>query len=319
MNVLSGVLQSSVLGPVLFLVYINHLTHALGSRFGVFADDFKIYLHYQRQDVLEVDDMATLQRDLDAIFEVPTSLNVFLNHTKCLVMRFSCYFAGFNTLGGGNNNRLGNSVLEFVDSHRDLGVVVDNQLRFHGHVRDIVRRAAGLCSSLLRSTVNRSPEFMVTIFVTHVWPIIDNYCSCVWNVGFVEDMHLMESVHRRWTKQEYGLSNVDYNARLRALDLFSIRGRVLRAGLIKYWKVLCCDMEGFDLNVLFQRAVDVRMRGHQYKLIMPLYATDVRKRFFNVRHVKIWNSQPCAVVESTSVSRFKVSLADFVNDMLFEF
>jgi hypothetical protein len=317
-DVLSGVPQGSVLGPILFLVYVNHLTHRLGSRFGAFADDFKIYLHYQRQDVLEVDGMATLQRDLDAIFEVAASWNLFLNPAKCVVMRFSRHFAGINTLGGGTKYRLGNSVLEFVDSHRDLGVVVDTRLRFHCHVRDMVCRAAGLCSSLLRSTVNRSPEFMVTLFVTHVRPILD-YCSCVWNVGFVEDMHLMESVQRRWTKQVYGLSNVDYNARLRALDLFSIRGRLLRAGLIKYWKVLCCDTEGYDLNVLFQRAMDVRTRGHQYKLVMPLCATDVRKRFFNVRHVKIWNSLPCAVVESTSVSRFKASLADFLGDVLFEF
>jgi hypothetical protein len=201
--------------------------------------------------VLEVDGMETLQRDLDAIFKVAATWNLFLNPAKCLVMRCSRHIAGFNTLGGDTKYRLENSMLEFLDSHRDLGVVVDTRLKLHGNARDMVCRAAGLCSSLLRSTINRSPELMVTLFVTHVRPILD-YCSCAWNVGFVEDMHLMEPVQRRRTKQVYGLPNVDYNARLGALDLFSILERLIRAGLIKYCKVFYCGTEVFISTFCFK-------------------------------------------------------------------
>ena len=73
---------------------------------------------------------------------------------------------------------------------------MDNQLRFHGHVRDIVRKAAGLASNLLRSTVNRNSEFMVTLFITHVRPFLD-YCSCAWNVCYLGDLNLLESVQRQ--------------------------------------------------------------------------------------------------------------------------
>jgi hypothetical protein len=93
--------------------------------------------------VLEVDVITTFQRNLYMIFEVATSWNLFLNPTKCVVIRFSCHFAGFNTLGGGTTYRLVNSVLEFVDSRRDPGDVVDTHLRFQGHVRDMVCRLAG--------------------------------------------------------------------------------------------------------------------------------------------------------------------------------
>jgi hypothetical protein len=65
----------------------------------------------------------------------------------------------------------------------------------------------------LCSAVNTSLEFMVTLFVTHVQPILD-YCSCVWNVGFVEDMHIIESVQKRWTKQLY-----DYPMWMTMLDI----------------------------------------------------------------------------------------------------
>ena len=62
-----------------------------------------------------------------------------------------------------------------------------------------MRKAAGLSSSLLRATVNRSPEFMITLFVTHIKPIVD-YCSTLWNVGYGGGLSLLESVQRRWTK-----------------------------------------------------------------------------------------------------------------------
>ena len=77
--------------------------------------------------------------------------------------------------------------------HRDLRVVVDRNLKFHNHMGELVHKAAGLSSSLLRATVNRSPEFMLTLFVTHIRPIL-HYCSCVWNVGYGRDTSLIKSV-----------------------------------------------------------------------------------------------------------------------------
>ena len=93
---------------------------------------------------------------------------------------------------------------------------------------------------------------MVALFVTHIRPILD-YCSCVWNVGYVGDVTLLESVQRRWTKKIDGMSNLSYGERLRSLKLFSIKGRLLCSDLIKYWRIVC-DLAGFDLSVLFQRS-----------------------------------------------------------------
>ena len=145
---------------------------------------------------------------------------------------------------------------------------MDNQLRFHDHVWDMVRKAAGLASNLLRSIVNQNSEFMVTLFITHVRPILD-YCSCFLNVGYLGDLNLLESVQRRWTKQVAGLFNLSYAERLRALNLFSVRGTLLRANLIKYWKILSCETSANDLSVLFQRCRDERTRGHRFRFVMP--------------------------------------------------
>ena len=146
-------------------------------------------------------------------------------------MRFS-RFAGWNNIGGDFEYELDGVALEVVTHHRDLKVVVDRDLRFHNHVGEFVRKAVGLSSSLLIATVNRSPEFMVTLFVTHIRSILD-YCSCVGNLGYGRDTSLIESVQRRWSKNIDGLQGLTYKERLKSLKLFSIKGRLLSSDLFK--------------------------------------------------------------------------------------
>lgn len=179
-------------------------------------------------------------------------------------------------------------------------------------------KASGLANNLLRSTICRSPHFMVSLFVMHIRPIMD-YCSSVWNVGFLGDLRLLESVQRRWTKSVDGLAELDYSSRLKQLGLFSIKGRFLRADLIKYWRIIRELDGGAYLGGLFRRAPDARTRGHPYKLLMPACNTDIKRRFFGARCVLLWNSLPTCVVESDSLATFKRLLAEFLGDVLFEF
>ena len=52
------------------------------------------------------------------------------------------------------------------------------KLKYHGHVQSIVRIAGGMLGELLLATVCHSPSFMVSLFVSHVRPIM-NFCCCV--------------------------------------------------------------------------------------------------------------------------------------------
>ena len=60
-------------------------------------------------------------------------------------------------------------------------------------------------------------------------------------------------------------------------------------------------------------------RGHCYKIFIPTVQTDVRKRFFNVRCVSVWNSLPQYVVSAPSLSSFKKLLENSLGDVLFEY
>ena len=110
--VLSGVPQGSVMGPIHFLIYASFLTDGLVSKFGAFADDFKIYLSFQRYDV--VGGVSALQRDLDRVFQNFSSWNLSLNPSKCVVFRFRKRFAGWVVLDMDTVYTLGGSRSEFV-------------------------------------------------------------------------------------------------------------------------------------------------------------------------------------------------------------
>ena len=115
-----------------------------------------------------------------------------------------------------------------------------------------------------------------------------------------------------------GLHDMPYAERLRSLDLFSIRGRLLRYDLVKVWKLfnglLCCDPSAF-----FDLAPQVGTRGHQWKIAVPRFSLDCRRRCFAVRVVSPWNSLPEGVVSATSVSAFKAGLRSALGAELFSF
>ena len=312
MDVKSGVPQGSVLGPLLFLIYINSLTSGLRSSYYGFADDYKFYM--ARKKGIKVDCSMDLQEDLDRVSSVARSWNLKLNRKKCVVMRFGRGNLNVsNEVGSGYF--LNGEELEIVARHRDLGVIVDPTLKFHEHVESVVRRASALANSLLRATVCRSETFMVSLFVSHIRPLLD-YCSCVWNMGYVVDSGMLESIQRRWTKQIAGMENLSYLDRLKKLSLYSIRGRLLRTDLIKIWKVLS-GYSSPQLLDLFDQQYHHATRGHSMKLAVPRCRTDVRRRFLDVRVVQCWNSLDQHGVELRNLEQFKTYLDRSIGDRFY--
>ena len=253
---------------------------------------------------------SPLQRDLDSISEKCASLNLRLNPLKCTVMRF-----GDRRGHSEVQYSISGQALCFVNSVKDLGVLVDSSLRFHGHIREVARKAGGLMSSLLRATVCRSSNFMVTLYISHIRPILD-YASSVWNTNYLADIRLLESLQRRWTREIAGLQQLPYEERLKRANLYSVYGRLLRVDMIKVWKSFHSEVD-VGLSSLFQRSAVTGTRGHTYKLAVVRSRTETRRRFFAVRVVSHWNALPLGVVESATLGTFKSRLDDWLGDLLY--
>ena len=199
----------------------------------------------------------------------------------------------------------------------DLGVKVDVTLRFHAHIRDVTNKAGGLAQNFLKSTVCRTPEFMMFLWTTHIRPIID-YCSVLWNTGYLEDLRLLEGVQRRWTKAVTGLDHLTYADRLARLNLFSVQGRLLRADLIQYWKILN-NKSCIPPSSLFTLHPNPTLRRHTLNIHTPHTETDTRQRSFSYRCIRIWNRLPSETVCANTLRSFKKSLEDNLKDELYAY
>ena len=119
-----------VLGLLLFLVYINHIASQLSCKYKIFADDLKIYACTDKSPTAMANASASvpaLQSDIDALFHTSESWGLHINASKCAVLRFS---RSIQKHGDSPNDQyvLNGKCLPLVNSHRDLGVMVDTSL-----------------------------------------------------------------------------------------------------------------------------------------------------------------------------------------------
>ena len=143
-------------------------------------------------------------------------------------------------------------------------------------------------------------------FKSFILPIVD-YCSQVWSPYLIQDIILIESIQRRFTKRIPGLSRLSYTERLTLLNSQTLERRRLEFDLILCFKILREFIQGpseaYGL-VLSQR----RSRGHSLKLASIQTKTDLRKFYFASRVRDPWNSLTEELIMSTSIRQFKTGL-----------
>ena len=314
--VTSGVPQGSVLGPLLFLIFVNFVCSKIKCKFYLFADDLKIFISIpvgEAEGALEA--IAEFQSDIDVFVETARSWGLNLNKSKCLAMRFrSPTSLCLTDYGPFSSYFIDGEPIEFTDSCTDLGVKIDVSLKFHDHIRSAVNKAGGVANNLLRFTICRDPDFMIPLYKSHVRPILE-YASNLWSTNYITDLTLLERVQRGWTREITDLNDKSYYERLKFLDLYSVYGRLLRSDLILTWKIFSglCSISPEQMFVTNPNPT----RGHKFRIFKPRHRLECRARSFSCRIVNEWNDIPAKVVDSTSLPQFKKLLANHLGDRLF--
>ena len=124
----SGVTQGYILGPLLFLIFVNHLPIIASSTARLFADDTKLY-----RQIKNIRDCDILQDDLNEFSAWSKIWLINFNALKCLVLRIREAIRYINTLDGVN--------LESVDSQKDFGVTISKTLKPATHIDIITKKA----------------------------------------------------------------------------------------------------------------------------------------------------------------------------------
>ena len=177
--VLSGIPQGSVLGPILFVIFINDLPDMVKSTAKIFADDTKIF-----NRILNRDDHQQLQANLNYLVKWSEEWQLGFNESKCKVLHL-----------GTNNPRLEyqmNSVTLMTDTaEKDLGVTIDNKLKFHRHISNAVNIASRMLG-LVKATFTCLDEITVPrLFTAMVRPHLE-YGNVIWSPHYLTDSKEIE-------------------------------------------------------------------------------------------------------------------------------
>ena len=297
--VISGIPQGTVLGPLLFVLYINDLLDNISSNGLMYADDTKIFRHISSRN-----DAEALQSDIRKLEEWTEKWLLRFHPDKCHVLSLGKIENTKHT----HRYRICEQEMEHVFEEKDLGVTFDSDMSFSEHIANKVNKANSITGLIRRSFTFLDCESFTKLYCAMVRPHLE-YGQSIWSPHLMRDIDAIENVQIRATKLVDGLGNLTYSERLRKLGLPTLAYRRLRGDLIEMFK----HVHTYDTNTLapsFQRRLRPS-RKHEYQLHEPIPkdgCRGVQANSFHFRIPIIWNNLPRNVVTASSLDSFKNKL-----------
>ena len=260
-KVTSGIPQGSVLGPLLFTIYINDLPETTRSNTFLFADDTKIF-----RQITNDNDHLIIQEDLNALTEWSNEWQLKFHPDKCKQL----------TIGGKKNDLqtyymqlegvLHN--LQVSAEETGLGVTIDSKLTFDTHISNKINKATQMTRIIRRTFQFLDMDTFSPVYKCMVRPHLD-YANSIWYPNKKTHNQAIENVHKRATKQLPGFHNLSYSDRLKKLRLPTLTYRRLRGDMIETYKIInnIYDKESCPKLSRCEDIVErTGNRGHPHKL-----------------------------------------------------
>ena len=184
--VISGVPQGTVLGPLLFLLFINDLPAGLTSNTRLFADDCIIYRHI-RTDV----DHQILQNDLDKLADWEKRWGMDFHPKKCSVLRVTR-----SRSPKLNDYMLKGITLQLDKTTKYLGVDLQSNLSWNSHLNRVSKKANSMLGFLRRNLRTTNEDTKTNAYIALVRSNLD-YCSTIWSPHQQGQIRKIEMVQRR--------------------------------------------------------------------------------------------------------------------------
>ena len=294
--VTSGVPQGTVLGPLLFLVYINDINTHLseGSKIRLFADDSLLY-----RTIRNAEDSATLQSDLDTLQTWERKNKMEFHPDKCQVLRITNKTTPIQV-----TYNIHNTPLTVVPHAKYLGVHIDSKLSWNVQCTSLCNKANSTLAFLQRNLSSCPQDVKAKCFNTLVRPILEYGCS-VWDPHQAGQIASIEKIHKRaarFVTSNYTLTEGNTAKNMNTLSWHPLSERRARSKLITFFKARAGAIE-IPLDDL--TPVGRVTRHSQHSLQIPQSSVDSHLHSFFPSTIRLWNNLPQHIKACDSVASFR--------------
>ena len=297
----SGVPQGTVLGPVLFIVFIDDIDEAasLLDFMNKFADDTK-----GLKSIENVEDCEKMQQTLDKLCSWANKWGMKFNVKKCKIMH----------IGPGNPGhryRMEGEELVEVEEERDIGVVVSKNLKPSRQCQQAANTAGAVLRQVTKNFHYRDKKHFLKLYSQYVRPHLE-FSVPAWSPWQRADILILERVQQKAIGMVSGLQGKTYEERLQEVGMDTLEARREHMDMAQLFKIIH-GHDKVEVDKLFKRvahtgAAVTRRAADSLNLEQPRCRLEVRQHSFAVRVIDRWNKIDSKTKRLSHVKSFKRAL-----------
>ena len=297
--VTSGVPQGSILGPVLFAIFINDIDEGVEDLVKVllkFADDTKIGHTSNREE-----DRKVLQIALDKLCEWAHRWGMSFNIDKCHILH----------VGRSNPEQkyyMDGKELAKTEAEKDIGVLITSNMKPAKQCEKAARTANQILHQILRAFSYRDRTVLPNIYKQFVRPHIE-FAVQAWSPWQAGDIEMLEAVQKKMVRQVSGLKGTTYEEKLTELGMDTLEQRRRDQDLIQTFKIIR-GLDDVSVGTWFSLIPEDRERRTRaveggLNIRAEVSRLELRRNFFSQRVAEAWNQLPLSTKNAATLTEFK--------------